>query len=393
MPDSSFRFEDFVLDAEIRELHRAGHPVPLEPQVFDLLLHLCRNSNQVVSREDLIQHVWNGREVSDAAISTRINAARTALGDTGKSQRLIRTITRRGFRFVGTPERQNTATGNQPSNIRYCRSGDGTHLAWESTGTGPPLLKAPNFLSHLELEHHSPVWSHWIRELSRDNTLIRFDQRGNGLSDRDVSDLSLDAYVDDLRHIADNAGVKRFPLIGLSQGAPIAVEFAHRFPERVTGLILVGGYPAGWRKMGDPDLQQRRDAMIQLIQVGWGGTNPAFRQLYTSMFVPDGTPEQQEWFNEMQRATATPEMAARLLASFAEIDVRAHLPHLTVPVLVVHCRNDAIVPFEAGRAFATQIPNARLVALEGNNHVLLESDTDWPIFLDEIRSFLAEINQ
>ncbi len=389
-------FEDFRLDIDRAELWKGTARVSVEPKVLDLVAYLVANGDHVVSRDELIAHVWKGRIVSDAAISSGINAARTALGDTGKAQRLIRTVPRRGFRFVGQlvsgtgPEAEPKAptTG---SGVRYLESFDGTHLAFETVGTGPPLMKAPNFLSHLEFEHTSPVWRHWVQALSRSNTYCRLDQRGNGLSDWDVEDISFNAFVEDLRCVMDALEIERAPIFGLSQGGAIAAQFAHRYPERVSGLIILGGYVAGWRKFGNPELLKRREAMLSLMKVGWGENNPAFRQAYTNLFVPGGSPEQQEWFNAMQRASATPENAFRILDSFGDLDVRPLLPELDVPALILHCREDAIVPFDAGRQFALGLPNARFVALEGSNHILLADDPGWPKFQSELQRFLATL--
>jgi len=388
-PSHKLSFGEFTLDLDQAELLCAGQSVPVEPQVFDLIAYLAANPDHVVSRDELIEHVWQGRIVSDASISTRINAARKALGDDGKTQRLIRTVPRRGFRFLG--QASDDAPQGEPagSGIRYFKSFDGTHIAYATIGKGLPLVKAPSFLSHLERDLSSPLWRHWVQGFSRDHTYVRMDQRGNGLSDREVARIDFDAFVNDLLYLFDALDIDRAPLLGISQGAATAVEFAHRHPDRVSGLILIGGYVAGWRKLGNPDLEQRREAMLNLMKVGWGGENPAFRQIYTNLFVPGGSAEQQEWFNDMQRDSASPENAHRILDSFGDIDVRDHLGAVQVPTLVCHCRNDAIVPFEAGRQFALHMPNARLMPLDGENHVLLEDDPGWPVFLREAQAFLA----
>ncbi len=400
----SVAFEDYRLDADMAELWKGERQIPLEPQVFDLMWYLVNNGDHIVSRDELIEHVWGGRIVSDAAISTRLNAVRTALDDDGKTQRLIRTIPRRGFRFVGqliADEGKEGAADEAPgiqiappgpgAGIRYLRSFDGVHIAYEALGNGPPLMKAPNFLSHLELERTSPLWGHWVRELSRMRTLVRMDQRGNGLSDWDVENISFEAFVKDLLHVMDAMSIERAPILGLSQGGAIAARFAYEHPDRVSGLIIVGGYVAGWRRLGDQDQRKRREAMLELMGVGWGENNPAFRQVYSGLFIPGGTTEQLDWLNEMQRASTTPENAYRILNSFGDIDVRPELPDIDVPALIVHCRQDAMVPFEAGRQFALNLPDARLVTLEGQNHVLLEEDPGWPIFLSEVTAFLNRI--
>jgi len=390
------RFEDFTVDLARQELTRAGTVVEVEPQVFDLIAYLAANADHVVSRDELIEGVWQGRIVSDGAISTRINAARAALGDDGKAQRLIRTIPRRGFRFIGdldaprapipVPQDKFVTSG-----VRYLKSFDGTFLAYETIGEGPWLVKTPNFLSHLEFERYSPIWQSSIRELSRDHAYLRVDQRGNGLSDRDAANLSFEAYVQDVKAVMDALGIERAPLFGISQGVSIAIEFARRWPERVSGLILLGGYAAGWRRLGDEDWKARREAMVDLIRSGWGSDNPVFRRLYTELFVPGGDEALKDWFTELQRVSATPETAARLISSFGDFDVRDAMPKVTQPALVMHCRGDGVVPFEAGRQLAIHLPNARFVALESANHIPLEGFDCWPVFIRETRAFLESL--
>ena len=389
-------FEDFELDPGTAELRKAGAPVPIEPQVFDLIVYLVENAGRVVGHDDLIASVWQGRIVSDAAISSRISAARTALGDDGKTQRLIRTIPRRGFRFVGEvqglarrdPEDDAPITG---TGVRFVKSFDGVNLAYEVTGAGPPLVKAPNFLSHLEFERDGPVWQPTIREFSKTHSFVRLDQRGNGLSDREVETISFDAFVKDLKAVFDKLDIARAPLLGMSQGAAIAVEFAHRWPERVSGLILIGGYAAGWRVFGDPELEARRNAMVDLMRVGWGGQNPVFRQMYTNLFVPDGSDDLKGWFTDLQRVSSTPDTAARILDSFGNIDVRGHLPEIAAPTLVLHCRGDGVVPMAAGQDFAREIPDARFVTLDSANHIPLKGFDCWPVFIREVQDFLARL--
>jgi len=402
MPDAPvlLTFGEMRLDLARRLLLRGGEAVAVEPQVFDVIAYLAQNADHVVSRDELIEGVWGGRIVSDGAISTRINAARAALGDDGKAQRVIRTVPRRGFRFVaaldGTPAEGPAATAPvdlATSGVRYVTSFDGTHLAWEATGQGPWLVKTPNFLTHLEYERLNPVWQATVAELSRDRRYLRIDQRGNGLSDREVAELSFEAYVRDVECVFDALGIERAPILGLSQGVSIAVEFARRHPGRVSGLILVGGYAAGWRRFGDPEWAARREAMVELIRSGWGGDNPAFRRLYTEVMVPEADAGLKDWFSELQKSSASPETAARLIGSFGDFDVRDALPGIGAPALVMHSRGDAVVPFEASRQIAIHLPNARLVALDGDNHIPLQGFACWPVFRDEIRAFLAGLGE
>ena len=219
--------------------------------------------------------------------------------------------------------------------------------------------------------------------------LIRYDARGNGLSDREVPDVSFERFVDDLETVVDAAGIDRFTLLGVSQGCAVSVGYAVRHPERVSRLILFGGYPLGWKKR--PSTQADKDAadaMLTLMRLGWGQENPAFRQLFTSQFIPDGTKEQADWFNELQRISASPEDAVRNLLANGEVDVTALLPQVRVPTLVMHSRHETRVPFEQGRRLAAGIPGARFVPLESRNHLILEDEPAFPRFLEEIKAFV-----
>jgi pimeloyl-ACP methyl ester carboxylesterase/DNA-binding SARP family transcriptional activator len=279
---------------------------------------------------------------------------------------------------------------NLRQDIRFCTASDGVRIAYATVGSGPPLVKTANWLNHLEFDWESPIWRHVFHELARDRSFIRYDSRGNGLSDWNVEDLTLDAFVGDLKAVVDAAGVERFPLFAMSQGCAVAVEFAVRYPERVSKLVLYGGYARGWRATGDKDFAAQTEALITLTRTGWGRDNPAYRQVFTSLFMPDATPEQMGWFNELQRITTSPDNAARLMHALGDIDVSERLPQVTQPTLVLHARNDARVPYARGRDLAAGIPNAKFVTLESSNHLLLEQEPAWPKFLSELRAFLTE---
>jgi class 3 adenylate cyclase/pimeloyl-ACP methyl ester carboxylesterase len=275
--------------------------------------------------------------------------------------------------------------------IHFCTAPDGVQLAYSMLGHGPPLMKTGNWMTHLEFDLESPIWRHLYRELANDYTLIRYDPRGNGLSDRTVDEISFDAFVSDLETVVDAAKVPRFALLGISQGCAVAIAYAVRHPERVSHLILYGGFALGWNKRARSAAEkEENDAMVTLMRVGWGKENPAFRQLFTSQFIPGGTKEQADWFNELQRTTVSGEMAARISTVTSNTDVTALLPQVTVPTLVLHAREDARVPFEAGRRMAAGIPGARFVALQGRNHLFLETEPAFGQFLEQTRTFLAD---
>ena len=274
--------------------------------------------------------------------------------------------------------------------IRFCTAADGVRIAYATAGSGPPLVKAANWLNHLEHDWVSPAWRHLLRDLTRDFCLVRYDERGNGLSDWDAEDISFESFVTDLETVVDAAGLERFPLLGISQGCSVCVAYAVRHPERVTRLVLYGGYARGVCRRDDPAAVENAEAVITLMRQGWGRENPAFRQLWTTRFMPEATQEQAKWFNDLQRITASPENAIRIRRVLDHIDVTALLSQVRVPTLVLHARRDDAVPFEEGRRLAAGIPRARFVALDSCNHMILEQEPAWPRFRDEVKTFLLE---
>jgi DNA-binding winged helix-turn-helix (wHTH) protein/pimeloyl-ACP methyl ester carboxylesterase len=387
-----FLFNNYELDNERRELRDSGELVPVEPQVFDLLVYLVQNRDRVVSKDDLIASVWGGRIVSDSTLDSRINAVRKALGDSGGQQRFVRTIARKGFRFVGeattTAKSGRSAASARPTlnqEVRFCTAPDGVRIAYALAGQGPTLVKAANWLNHLEYDWQSPIWSPLLHELAGRYRLVRYDERGNGLSDWDVDDISFEAFVRDLESVIEAARLERFALLGISQGCAASVIYAIRHPERVSHLVLYGGFARG-RTRRDPDHAR---TLLAIVEQGWGKENPAFRQFFTSLFFPDGTPEQMQWFNDLQHMTTSTENALRIMRATGELDISDLLPLVNVPTLVLHCRNDAAVVFDEGRRLAAGIPGAKFVALESRNHLVLESEPAWEKFIGEITNFLA----
>jgi pimeloyl-ACP methyl ester carboxylesterase/DNA-binding winged helix-turn-helix (wHTH) protein len=395
-----YRFGEYSLDTGRRELERGGELVALEPQVFDVLVCLIRNRDRVVSKDDLLQEVWAGRIVSESTLTSRINAARKAIGDSGAEQALIRTVARKGLRFVGAvsegsdaaaaasaakPERQRPGLRQD---VRFCTASDGVRIAYSAVGAGPPLVKAANWLNHLEYDWQSPVWSPLLHALAADYRLVRYDARGNGLSDWDVDDISFEAFVRDLESVVEAIGLERFPLFGVSQGCAVSIAYAVRYPERVSHLVLFGGYSRGRTKRGSQAEIDQANAISTLTRLGWGQENPAFRQMFTSLFIPGGSAEQMQWLNDLQRKTTSPANAERIRTAMNDIDVSGLLPRVAAPTLVLHCRDDAVAPFEEGRRMAAGIRGSRFVALEGRNHLILEGDTAWGRFFEEVNAFL-----
>ncbi len=273
--------------------------------------------------------------------------------------------------------------------IRFCTTPDGVQIAYALAGEGPPLVRVLNWMTHLEFDWNSPVWRHWSNELARDHTLVRYDGRGCGLSDWEADEFSLAAWVQDLETVVDALGFQRFPLLGLCRGAAIAVAYAAKHPERVSRLILYGGYARGRFKRGGPEQAEKARMLLKLVELGWGQDNPAFRQVYTTLFIPDGTAEQVQWFNDLQRISTAPQIAAQMQAAAYELDVSDLARRVRVPTLVLHAQGDALIPFAEGRSLATLIPGAQFVPLDSRNHILLEHEPAWQQFLSEIRRFLA----
>jgi pimeloyl-ACP methyl ester carboxylesterase/DNA-binding CsgD family transcriptional regulator len=274
--------------------------------------------------------------------------------------------------------------------VRFCAAPDGARIAYAVHGSGPPLVRTATWLTHLDFDWESPVWRHWLTGLGEQHTVLRYDERGCGLSDRDVEDLSLEARVGDLEAVVEAAGFERFALLGMSQSGPVAVAYAARHPERVSHLVLFATYARG-RLMRDPSPSAREQAqlMISLIRMGWGQGEPAFRRLFTTLFIPDASAEQMEWFDELQRVTTEPETAVRIRHARNHDDVTQPAARVASPTLVLHARDDALAPFSEGRLLATLIPGARFVALESRNHILLADDPAWEAFRTELRHFLA----
>jgi class 3 adenylate cyclase/pimeloyl-ACP methyl ester carboxylesterase len=273
--------------------------------------------------------------------------------------------------------------------IHFCQAKDGVQLAYARIGQGYPLVKTGHWMTHLEFDFESPVWRHLYRELSRDHAFFRYDVRGNGLSDREVPDVTFENFVGDLEAVVDAAGIERFALLGISQGCAVSIAYAVRHPERVSHLILLGGFAVGWKKRARTEAEKETaEAMLTLMRVGWGQENPAFRQMFTSQFIPGADKEQADWFNELQRISSSPADAARNVLANGEADVSALLSQVRVPTLVMHARHDARVPFELGRRMAAGIPGARFVPLESQNHVMLEGEPALARFLEELKAFI-----
>jgi DNA-binding winged helix-turn-helix (wHTH) protein/pimeloyl-ACP methyl ester carboxylesterase len=391
----AYRFGPFHLDARERRLSRGDEVISLRLKVFDTLLVLVENAGRLVTKQELLDAVWPETTVEENNLNHNVSVLRKALGDRATGQQYIETVPRVGYRFVapvdaaapqtGAPA---TSTAKARQEIRYCTTSDGVRLAYASVGSGPPLVKASNWLTHLDFEWGSPIWRHWYAALSRHHRLIRYDERGNGMSQRDVPDVNFDTWIRDLETVVDAAGLDRFPLLGISRGGPIAIAYAVKHPERVTHLVLYGAFAVGMKHVGTPEQIEARRAFVTLLRLGWGLSNPAFCKTFTCRFIPEATPEHERWFDELQRVSTSPENAARLMERDGDIDVRPLLSQVKTPTLVIHCDRDHAVLPERGRLLAAGIPGARYVSLPSANHLMLEEEPAWSLFLEELGLFL-----
>lgn len=274
-----------------------------------------------------------------------------------------------------------------PQQIRFCEAPDGVRIAYAVSGTGPPMLVSTCWLSHLQHDWESPVWRHFLEDLGRFVTIVRYDERGYGLSDWDVTDFSLEARIGDLEAVADDAGFERFALMGMAQGGPPAISYATRHRERVTRLLFYGSFASAVSDVGDR--LEEIEAFAQLIKVGWGRPQHHFRRVFTSMMIPGATEEQMRWLDELQRVAASATTASTSLRERAAADCAHLMAGLDLPTLVLHSLGDQMNSFESGRRLATGIPGARLVPLDSDNHIVLGDEPAWPVLVDEVRRFLA----
>jgi len=403
--DVRYVFGDCELDALRHCLLVQGDQRTVEPQVFDLLHHMIENPGRVITHDELIKEIWNGRIVSDSAISARISAARAAIGDDGKRQAMIKTVPRRGFQFIAEvrvlPMQSEVSEVRQVKNdgatdlpntegqlVRFSISHDGTNIAFATTGKGYPLVRAGHWLTHLEHDWHSPIWRPFLNKLGENFQVTRYDQRGNGLSEWSVEDFSLSRCREDLEAVVDAAGIDRFALYGTSQGAPISIAYAAQHPERVSHLILHGGYAVGRLLRDSVEEREKGQALLTLIRHNWGQPGTAFIKSFASMYIPDASMEQIDSLADLQRVTTSPSNAEKLRAGVDSFDVSGLLEHVSVPTFVIHARNDAVQPLEQGRKLASGIRDAEFLMLDSGNHAILEHERAWHVLFAKLREFV-----
>jgi pimeloyl-ACP methyl ester carboxylesterase/DNA-binding winged helix-turn-helix (wHTH) protein len=402
VPRKVYTFGPFRLEADERRLLRDGELVPLAGKAFDTLLLLVQGSGTLQQQRTLLDRLWPDTFVEPNNLQYNVSLVRRALRDAPGAE--IQTVRGQGYRLVAEvrmteiaghtvnpPAASMRSVPLEPQRTQFARAEDGARLAYASFGRGLPIVKAANWLSHLELDWDSPVWTPWLELLGRNRCLIRYDARGNGMSDWQPPSISFDAFVSDLGAVFDAAGIERAPVLGISQGAAVAAAYAARNPARVSALVLIGGCARGWRAKGHPQLVERFEALMVLMRQGWGMEHTSFRQIFTTAFFPAGPQHYADWFNDLQRQTTTPDNAARILSAFGDIDVRQELTRVSVPTLVLHARGDLVVPIKDGIELASGIKGSRFVPLDSKNHILHPDEPAWNRFAGELESFLAEI--
>jgi DNA-binding winged helix-turn-helix (wHTH) protein/pimeloyl-ACP methyl ester carboxylesterase len=401
----AFRFGDHDLDPRTYELRVRGVPQPIEPQVFDLLAHLIVNRDRVVTKEELLARVWGDRVVSESALTTRLKEARRAIGDDGSRQELIRTIHGRGYRFVGTvseavdadaptADRGDGATSaalrtRQQQTVDYCVADDGALLAYATIGDGPPLVLALSRLCHLERDWDAPVWRQWIESIAPGRRIVRYDERGGGMSQWDVDDLSVERAVRDFGRVVDASGLERFALVAFSYTSVVPVLYAARHPERVEKLVLIA-CPAIGPLSTAAGNQQELDVSSDIVAMGWSGGSDMRRRLFAMQLMPTGSTRWWDGFGTAAQPSISRENLAQQMQLMVSVDLREALEMIQVPTLAFHAREDPIVPHRQSRLVASLVPDCRLVTLESANHLLVSDEPAWGVFLGEVERFLAD---
>jgi DNA-binding winged helix-turn-helix (wHTH) protein/alpha-beta hydrolase superfamily lysophospholipase len=385
-------FEDFSLDLRQCVLQRRGEVIELRPKAFDVLRHLVANAGSVVSKQQLFEALWPGLVVTDDALVQCVSDIRQALSDSG--QRIIRTLPRRGYLFAIEATPRLSGPVAQPASavqsIDECRAADGVRLAFAAVGRGLPLVRTPTWFNHLEHEWQVPFRGGLYQFLTERLQLIRYDGRGSGLSERYVPEITFDTFGRDLQAVVDAMELPRFALLGISQGAPVAIAYAARHPERVSKLIINGGFALGRNKRGSAKDLETGQAYLTLMRHGWGDEHSAFLRSFGMLYFPGLSSAQIRALAELQRMAMSGDAAIRTRMACDDIDVADLLERVSAPTLVLHSRYDNAVPFDEGQRLAAAMPNARFVVLESENHVPVPGEPAWPIFLAEIDAFLRE---
>lgn len=384
------RFAGYTLDLRQCALRRGEEAVELRPKSFDVLRYLAENPGRVIGKEELIGAVWRGSAVTDDALVQCIKDARHALADESRS--IIRTVPRRGYLFAAEPadgSPRGTPPAHSARNLAYCRASDGVKLAFEASGRGMPLVRTPTWFNHLEFDWSVQFRGALYRFLAERVQLVRYDGRGSGLSERHVPDISFAGFEDDLQAVIAALGVQRYGLLGISQGAPVAIAHAVRHPGRVSKLVLNGAFAQGSNRRASDIDHETAQAHLTLMRHGWGNEHSAFLRTFAMLYFPGASAEELKTLAQLQRVAMSAEVAVRLRMAAADIDIVDLLPQVSVPTLILHSRYDNAVPLEEGQRLAAAIPHAKFVVLESENHVPMPEEPAWPHFIAEIEAFLS----
>lgn len=411
MGSSIYRFGPFALDPTGGQLRRDGQPVRLGSRTLALLCHLVEHRDRLVSSKELLRAVWGDEPVTGAAVTTGLYTLRLALGDTGSQQRFIRTFPGRGYRFIASTStlpagpaeagaRDTTAapttadgtgtTAGSRDIIQFCRTADGTRIAWAATSSGPPLVKTANWMSRIDVERTTSLFTHWFEGLARGRRYIRYDERGCGLSDQ-TSGFTLDEWIEDLDAVVDAAGLDRFPLLGVSHGGALAVAYAAYRPHRVSRLILNAAVARGRLARAHEDADtDAADLDLKISLTGWDTRDHGYQRFLSTQFFAGSPPERGDEFIDFLRRSVSPDNGARFLEAFSRIDVADLARQVRCPTLITHSRDDPRNPVSQATELAELIPGSRLVLFDGRNHLLTADEPAWPAFLAELDAFLAE---
>jgi pimeloyl-ACP methyl ester carboxylesterase/DNA-binding winged helix-turn-helix (wHTH) protein len=393
---AKYLFGNYLLDVEERRLLRDDEEIRLRGKLFDTLRVLVENAGKLVRKDAFMESVWPDSVVEDNNLDYCISQLRKLL----QPGKYIETVPRHGYRFIAevTPPKPHVPLipvrrGLEPLEapqqpIEFFTTSDGVRIAYSIGGQGPVLVRTIHWLNHLDFEWQTPLRRQWLSEVMRHNTLVRYDQRGSGLSDWNIGDFSFGRTVRDFEELVDAAGLEQFSILGGCQGAAVAIAYAVRHPERVTKLIINGTFANGWPAPG-PGAEEHLEAMLTLIRSGWGRDNPAFRQLWTTLFRPDADSQEAAWLNELQRISSSPENAARMIAEFPNIRVLDMLPKISCPTLVLHSRDDGAVPLQEGKLIAARIRGARFVELPSRSHMVAPGDAGWEQLVQEFSAFMG----
>jgi DNA-binding winged helix-turn-helix (wHTH) protein/pimeloyl-ACP methyl ester carboxylesterase len=397
----AYEFGPFRLEPKEHRLVREGSAIPLTGKAFATLCALVQHHGTLVPKQALMDAVWPDSAVEENSLDRNISALRKALGEQPSGAPFIETVPRAGYRFTA-PVRElfqketNGAPAGTPTttparqDIRFCTTADKVRLAYSTTGSGFPVVRVANCFNHLNFEWESPLWQHYVRDLAQGHSLVRYDGRGNGISEWNVEDISFEAWVNDLATVVDAAGLQQCAILGMSQGASVAIAYAVHYPERVSHLILCGGYSRGVNHRNKPDAQAARHALETLVEINWGKSNPAYYHMVTNMYIPEHTtPADQQFFRDLQGVSVSTANLVKFMRACDAINVRPLLSTVSVPTIVFHSDRDRIAPPEEGRILAAEIPNAKFVPLASANHLLLSEEPAWQVFRDEVEAFLA----